>query len=71
MEGHARERLAEFAEKDSRSFGITKGYLRRAAADRIRAMDAQQRPEFLESWFSPGTRGRIEEIVAGLRSKAK
>jgi enoyl-CoA hydratase len=60
------ERLREFASKDARAFGVTKRYLRAAAGERIRAHDALFVREFLDCWFSPETRARIQSIVAEL-----
>lgn len=60
------ERIGEYAAKDPEAFARTKGYLRSAAIDRIRTMDAGHRGEFLDCWFSDGTRSRIAEIVRKL-----
>jgi enoyl-CoA hydratase len=62
----ARERLAEFAGRDTRALGVTKIYLRHAAVARIEAEDERRRGDFLESWFSPPTQERIRAIVEGL-----
>jgi enoyl-CoA hydratase/carnithine racemase len=70
VERQALARLEELAEKDARSFAITKGYLRRPAAERIRGFEASLRNEFLDCWFSGPTQRRILEIVAGLGKKA-
>lgn len=59
-------RLEEFASKDPTAFFRTKSYLRAALLDRARAESAVHNREFLESWFSEGTRRRVAEIVAGL-----
>ena len=66
FEAACRERIAEFLSKDAASLAATKRYLREEAVDDMRANDAARLPEWLDAWFSPGTRGRIEEIVAGL-----
>ena len=66
FETACRERIAEFLSKDAASLAATKRYLREEAAADMRAHDAARLPEWLDAWFSPGTRGRIEEIVAGL-----
>ncbi len=67
FEEHCLRRLEEYAAKDSRAFGFTKGYLRSAAIERIRLLDARHRGEFLDCWFSDSTRERIAQIVSGLR----
>jgi len=64
-----RERLAEFAEKDAYAFGVTKGYLRRAAVASMRDREAALLDEFLDGWFSEGTQARIQKVVAALNSK--
>jgi enoyl-CoA hydratase len=59
-------RLREYADKDARAFGTTKTYLR---AEALRAMTAHEQEhisEFLDGWFSEGTRRRMAEIVAEL-----
>jgi enoyl-CoA hydratase len=68
FEAHCRTRLGELAARDRLAFARTKEYLRAATAERFAREDASHRDEFLDCWFSPGTRGRIEEIVAGLGS---
>ena len=70
VERQALARLGELAEKDARSFAITKGYLRRPAAERIRALEESLRSEFLDCWFSEATQDRIREIVAGLGKRS-
>lgn len=66
FEEHCLERIGEFAAKDAAAFAHTKGYLRSSAIDRIRSLDAGHRGEWLDCWFSEGTRRRIAEIVARL-----
>ncbi len=70
LEDLAVERLREMTSKDLRSFAVTKRYLRSRTVERIRAYDAQFGDEFLDCWFSPGTRARIEGIVADLRARS-
>ncbi len=67
FEDRCRERLEELAGKDPRAFAITKRYLRSATVERIRANDPRLTDEFVEAWFSPETRRRVEGIVDGLR----
>jgi enoyl-CoA hydratase/carnithine racemase len=64
-----RQRLAEFAEKDASALALTKRYLRQPAADRVRHQEVPRRDQFLDCWFSPATRGRIQEIVAQLTAR--
>jgi len=65
------ERLDEFASKDMRSFAATKRYLRTDTAAKMRASDDLFLGEFLDIWFSPSTRLRIEEIVASLKGRGR
>lgn len=71
FEDAARARLADLAEKEAGAFARTKEYLRADTVARIRAGEEQRRGEFLDCWFSPGTRERIASIVAGLRGGAR
>jgi enoyl-CoA hydratase len=66
FEDACRERIQEFLGKDAAALATTKRYLRESAVAEIRAHDARLLPEWLDAWFSPGTRSRVEEIVAGL-----
>jgi enoyl-CoA hydratase len=65
----SRERLEEFIAKDASAFAVTKRYLRSPVVERIRANNRLLIPEWLDGWFSPGTRARIAAIVAGLQDK--
>jgi Delta3-Delta2-enoyl-CoA isomerase len=67
----SRERLEEFIAKDQAAFSVTKRYLRSPVVERIRAHNRLLIPEWLDGWFSPGTRARIDAIVAGLEDKGK
>ena len=69
FEAFCLSRLAELASRDPRALSITKRYLRSAAVERIREQAAGFDSEFLDSWFSEGTRQRIGEIVANLRRR--
>jgi len=69
FEAHCRERLAEFTSKDGPALSVTKRYLRSPVVERIRAHNRLLMPEWLDGWFSPGTRARIAAIVAGLKDK--
>lgn len=70
LESVATERLREMTSKDLRAFAVTKRYLRSRTVERIRAYDAQFGDDFLDCWFSEGTRGRIESLVADLRARS-
>ena len=69
LEAHALTRLADFATRDADAYRVTKRYLRSAAAEQMRAADPLYADEWLDSWFSEGTRRRIAGIVAGLAAR--
>jgi enoyl-CoA hydratase len=71
IEAQARERLEEFLSKDTFSFAVTKRYLRAGVVERVRASNRLLLPEWLDGWFSPGTRARIDAIVKELASKGR
>lgn len=71
VESAARARLTEFAAKDSSAYAVTKRYLRSPVVERIRANNQLLLPEFLDGWFSPGTRERIGAVIEELKGKAK
>jgi enoyl-CoA hydratase len=71
VEAAARARLDEFLGKDAFAFAVTKRYLRSPVVERIRANNRLLLPEWLDGWFSPGTRARIGSIVAELKEKGK
>jgi 3,2-trans-enoyl-CoA isomerase len=71
IEAVSRTRLEEFVSKDAFSFAVTKRYLRAAVVERMRANNRLLLPEWLDGWFSPGTRARIDAIVAELRGKGR
>jgi enoyl-CoA hydratase len=66
FEDHCLARLEEFAEKDPIAMAITKIYLRAGVVMQMKAQERDRIGEWLDSWFSEGTRARIKEIVAGL-----
>jgi enoyl-CoA hydratase len=66
FEDFCRARLDEFADKDTASIAITKGYLRDAVLREMRARESQEMGAWLERWFSETTRERIRQIVAGM-----
>jgi len=57
-------RLEEFADKDTASVAITKGYLREGVLREMRAREASEMPAWLDRWFSESTRERIRQTVA-------
>ncbi len=67
FEETCRARMEEFGTKDPQAFAVTKRYLRAEVAERTRAHGPRLTAEFLDSWFSSGTRSRITAIVEGLR----
>jgi enoyl-CoA hydratase len=71
FEAVARGRLDEFTSKDGPALSVTKRYLRSPVIERIRAHNQLLLPEWLDGWFSPDTRARIQGIVAELKGKGK
>jgi enoyl-CoA hydratase/carnithine racemase len=71
VEAAGRARLEEFLLKDAFAFAVTKRYLRSPVVERIRANNQLLLPEWLDGWFSRGTRARIAAIVAELKEKGK
>jgi enoyl-CoA hydratase/carnithine racemase len=61
-----RARLEEFADKDTASIAITKGYLREAVLREMRGREKEEMGVWLDRWFSDSTRERIRQIVAGM-----
>ena len=62
-------RLRDFADKDPSALATTKRYLRASALREMDAHDASLRAEFLDAWFSPAGRAKIQETIASLRGK--
>jgi enoyl-CoA hydratase len=71
VEAAARARLEEFLSKDTFAFSVTKRYLRSPVVERARANNRLLLPEWLDGWFSSGTKARIAAVVAELRSKGR
>ncbi len=71
VEAAGRARLEEFIAKDTFAFAVTKRYLRSPVVERMRANNRLLLPEWLDGWFSEGTRARIAAIVADLKEKGK
>jgi len=69
FEEHCLSRLEELASKDSAAFAITKRYLRSPTVERIMADEARLESDFLDRWYSPGTRSKIQAIVDELKAK--
>jgi len=68
FEAHCLSRLDELASRDMRSFAATKRYFRSVAVERVPGREDKLRQEFLDCWFSPETRERMQSIVAQLKS---
>jgi enoyl-CoA hydratase len=66
FEDFCRARLEEFADKDTASIAITKGYLREGVLREMRGREKEEMSAWLDRWFSDGTRERIRQIVAGM-----
>jgi enoyl-CoA hydratase len=66
FESQCLERLAEFVDKHPGAVAATKRALRASALAEMGAREAAERAGWLDAWFSPETRARIEQIVAGL-----
>ena len=71
VEAAGRTRLEEFIAKDTFAFAVTKRYLRSPVVEGMRANNRLLLPEWLDGWFSQGTRVRIAAIVAELAQKGK
>ena len=67
FEAACRERLAEFAEKDTVAVGTTKGYLRDAALAEMRSQEVPRAAQFLDAWFSPAGREKIKQTIDSLK----
>jgi len=63
------KKLAEFADRDGRSFATTKAYLRKGVLDSMKAHEEDFEDEWLDCWLSPETQARIEKIIASLGSR--
>jgi enoyl-CoA hydratase len=66
FEDFCRARLDEFADKDTASIAITKGYLREGVLREMRGREKEEMGVWLDRWFSDSTRERIRQIVAGM-----
>jgi len=71
VESTARARLEEFVSKDGSAFSVTKRYLRSPVVERIRANNLLLLPEWLDGWFSVGTRERVAAIISELKGKSR
>jgi enoyl-CoA hydratase len=69
FEAACRARLEEFVEKDARALATTKGYLRHAALQEMKAREHELIDEFLDGWFSTTTQARIHQTVDALTKK--
>jgi enoyl-CoA hydratase len=62
-------RLSEFADKDAYAFARTKAYLREGVLHQMREREYQLLGEWLDAWFSEGTRARIRKTVEAITKK--
>lgn len=69
LQSFCQEQIDRFCKMGTVALTYTKSYLHQAAVERIRAHDDAHRDEFLDCWFAPETRRRIEEIVTALTSR--
>jgi enoyl-CoA hydratase/carnithine racemase len=69
FEGHCAARLEALASKDAAAFTITKRYLRSPTVGRIMADEARLASDFLDRWYSPSTRGKVQAIVDELKGR--
>jgi len=69
FEAACRARLSEFTEKDARALATTKGYLRAATLQEMKARERETIGDFLDGWFSAGTQARIRRVVESLTGK--
>jgi enoyl-CoA hydratase/carnithine racemase len=65
-----RSRLDEFVEKDAGAIATTKGYLRDAALQEMKAREGELVDDFLAGWFSTATQARIKQAVESLSRKS-
>jgi len=70
FEDFCRARLEEFLDKDPTAVAVTKGYLRAAALQEMKAREAEEVTVWLDRWFAPRTRERLLGIVASLARKS-
>lgn len=69
FEAHCLARLQELADKGARAVACTKRYLRSATLAQFAEKDRRFAGEFIDAWFSPETRARVQGIVDGLRAR--
>ena len=69
FEDRCRERLAEFVEKNAYSLAATKAALRAGVLERMKAHEKENMAGWLDGWFSPSTRARMQETVAALNKR--
>lgn len=62
-------RLTEFADKDAYAFARTKAYLRAGVLRQMREREGELIGEWLDAWFSEGTRARIRAVVEAITKK--
>ena len=66
-----RERLKEMADKEMAAFAATKRYIRWRTVERIERWDPVFAEEFLDCWFSDGTRERMQALVGKLKERSR
>ena len=70
FEDCCRARLEEFADKDAQALATTKALAaRRRRCASMKAGERERLDGFLDGWFSPGTRERVQATVASLKAK--
>lgn len=60
-------KLRELCERDAFSYGVTKSYLRARATAAMRELEPELLPEWLDGWFQPSTRDRIQKTLAAMK----
>lgn len=71
FEERCREQLADWVSRDAASFAATKAWLREAVLSEMRRSTDEHVEAFLDRWFSPSTRERIQAIAEELCSRGR
>ena len=69
LEARAREKLAPWAAAPPEAFALVKGMLRRRAVAAMETHLEEDSRRWLDVWFLPAARRRLEETVAKLQSR--
>ena len=56
-------------DKDPRALAVTKAWLREGVLAEMMAHESERLDAWLDGWFSPGTRERVQATVASLKAK--